>query len=104
MLTYGIEIWVHDAELTKTADSFIYSALKRLFDLPIATPHRAILSKFGFIPTAIRYRYICDRMRERYQRFNPLDPVPLTSGPAYRRITNDTPISMTIAEQTDEYP
>ena len=42
-------------------------------------------------------------MRERYQRFNPLDPLPLTRGPAYWRITDDTPTSMTITEHTDEY-
>src|SRR5437588_6876099 len=62
MLTYGIEIWGHDIELTKTADSLMYGAIKRLFDLPMATSHRAISNEFGFIPMAIRYQYNSNRM------------------------------------------
>src|SRR5437588_11645972 len=50
ILMYGIEIWGHDTELTKTADSFMYGALKRLFDLLIAPPPPCHLERIWIHP------------------------------------------------------
>ena len=51
-LLYGLELWGHLPTLTQKTDSFLYGAIRRLFDMPLATPHRAISSEFGIIPTS----------------------------------------------------
>ena len=53
VLLYGLEFWGNDETLVKRADVFIYGAIRNLFDLPIATPHRAISSEFSTLPVAI---------------------------------------------------
>ena len=40
ILLYGIKFWGSHPDLVQAADAFIYGALRNLFDLPIATPHR----------------------------------------------------------------
>ena len=72
ILLYGLEFWGSDQTLIKKADAFIYSALRTLFDLPIATPHRALSSEFSILPTSIRYRLITRRIAARRLLKNPL--------------------------------
>ena len=58
ILLYGIEFWVSLPALNQAADAFIYGALRNLFDLPIATPHRALSSEFASLPVHLRYLQI----------------------------------------------
>ena len=53
MLHYGIEFWGGDDKQEKATDAYMYEALRRLFDIPIATPHRALSSEFALPPTRI---------------------------------------------------
>ena len=69
---YGLEFCGSDQTLIKKADAFIYAALRNLFDLPIATPHRALSSEFSFVPTSIRYRLITRRIAARRLLKDPL--------------------------------
>ena len=72
MLHYGLEFWGHIPELTQKTDSFVYTAMKTLFDLPSATPHRAISSEFKMIPSHIRYHLIIRRIAARHLEHRPL--------------------------------
>ena len=71
MLLYGLEFWGSNETLTQKADAFIFAAIRTLFDLPIATPHRAISSEFSIVPTSIRYNYIIRRIASRRLTFDP---------------------------------
>ena len=71
-LSYGLEFWGHHPTLIEKADSFIYGAIHRLFDMPLATPHRAISSEFGIIPTSLRYNTIIRKIAARLLRYRPL--------------------------------
>lgn len=72
MLHYGIEFWGHIPELIHKADSFVYSAMRALFDLPIATPHCAIWSEFAQTPSTMRYNFIIRRIAARHLMHQPL--------------------------------
>ena len=72
ILLYGLEFWGSDQTLVKKADAFIYAALRTLFDLPIATPHRALSSEFSIVPTSIRYNLITRRIAARRILYDPL--------------------------------
>lgn len=72
MLHSSIEFWGANPDLIKKADSFVYSAMKVLFDLPVATPHRAISSEFHMIPSGIRYNLLIRRIASRQLRYRPL--------------------------------
>lgn len=50
----------------------MYGAIRNLFDLPIASPHRALSSEFACLPVQIRYRQITRRIASRYMISNPL--------------------------------
>ena len=65
ILLYGIEFWGSQPDHTQKADAFIYGAIRNLFDLPIAVPHRAISSEFACVPVHIRYRQIVRRIAAR---------------------------------------
>ena len=54
------------------AKAFIHSAIRSLFDLPIATPHRALSSEFAFLPIQIRQRQITRRIAARRLIHDPL--------------------------------
>ena len=65
--TYGIE---HSDETDlKSIDSFMYEAVRRLFDMPLNTPHRAISAEFAITPTKIQRDYIVARIKQRHQKF-----------------------------------
>ena len=51
MLHYGIEFWGNNEKQARATDAYMYEALRRLFDIPIATPHRALSSEFALPPT-----------------------------------------------------
>ena len=72
MLHYGIEFWGHIPELLNKADSFTYAAMRILFDLPNATPHRAISSEFRLVPSKYRYNLIVRRLATRQLMHRPL--------------------------------
>ena len=72
MLHYGIEFWGDDPKLIQKADSFIYAAMRVLFDLPTATPHRAISSEFHMVPSSIQYNLIIRRIATRRLHYKPL--------------------------------
>ena len=65
---YGIEFYADIPERTKEIDSFLYEATKRLFDMPYATPHRALSAEFALTPTAIQAKYVTTRITERRTR------------------------------------
>ena len=67
--TYGLEHFGYDEGACKQIDSFMYEAIKRLFDLPIATPHRALSAEFALTPTHIQRDYIRERVEYRHRRF-----------------------------------
>ena len=71
MLHYGIEFWGSDEKQAKATDAYMYEALRRLFDIPIATPHRALSSEFALPPTRIQWEYVRDRLGERRRRHDP---------------------------------
>ena len=72
-LLYGLEFWGLDEDLIRRADAFIYGALCNLFDLPIATPHRAISSGYPALPVSIRFKQITRRIAARQLVFDPLE-------------------------------
>ena len=49
----------------------MYEALRRLFDIPIATPHRALSSEFALPLTKIQWEYVRKRLGERRRRYDP---------------------------------
>lgn len=61
MAWYGLEFFGSHKQRCKEVDSFMYETIKRLFDMPTATPHRAILAEFALTPTAIQYEYVKGR-------------------------------------------
>ena len=75
MLHYGIEFWGHDEKQTKATDTYMYEALRRLFDIPKATPHRALSSEFALPPTKVQWEYIRRRLEERRKKHDPLGGV-----------------------------
>ena len=68
MLHYGIEFCGNNDKLAKATDAYMYKALRRLFDIPIATPHRARSSDFSLPPTKIQWEYVRTRLGERRRR------------------------------------
>ena len=68
MLHYGIEFWGGDDKQAKATDAYMYKALRRLFDIPIATPHRALSSEFTLPSTKIQWEYVRTRLGERTRR------------------------------------
>ena len=64
---HGIEH--SNEEDCKHIDSFMYETVKRLFDMPINTPHRAISAEFALTPTRIQREYIIARIRQRHTTF-----------------------------------
>ena len=71
MLHYGIEFWGGNEKQAKATDAYMYEALRRLFDIPIATPHRALWSEFALPPTKIQWEYVRDKLGERRRRHDP---------------------------------
>ena len=76
MLHYGIEFWGHVEKQTKATDAYMYEALRRLFDIPKATPHRALSSEYALPPTQIQWAYIRRRLGERKRRHDPMEDIP----------------------------
>ena len=72
ILLYGLEFWGSDTNLILKTDAFIYAAARALFDLPIATPHRALSSDFSIVPTSVRYNLITRRIAACRLTFDPL--------------------------------
>ena len=72
ILLYGIEFWGSCPSLVQKADAFMYGAIRALFDLPIATPHRALSSEFASLPVHIRYLQITRRIAARHLIRDPL--------------------------------
>ena len=68
MLHYGVEFWGGNDKQAKTTNAYMYEALRRLFDIPIATPHRALSSEFALPPTKIQWEYVRTRLGERRRR------------------------------------
>ena len=66
MAWYGLEHYGTIAERTKEVDSFLYETIKRLLDMPIATPHRSISAEYGLTPTTIQFKYVTARIRNRH--------------------------------------
>ena len=50
----------------------MYEALRRLFDIPNTTPHRALSSEFALPPTKVQWEYIRRRLEERRKKHDPL--------------------------------
>ena len=76
MLHYGIEFWGHIEKQTKAMDAYMYEALRRLFDIPKATPHRALSSEYALPPTRIQWEYLRWRLGERRRRYDPMEGIP----------------------------
>ena len=72
ILLYRIEFWGSQPALSQAADAFIYGALRNLFDLPIATPHRALSSEFASLPVHLHYLQITRRIAARRLVRDPL--------------------------------
>ena len=72
MLHYCIEFWGNNEKQAKATDPYMYEALRRLFDIPIATPHRVLSSEFALPPTKIQWEYVRDRLGERRRRQDPM--------------------------------
>ena len=68
MLHYGIEFWGNNKKQAKATDAYMYEALRRLFDILIVTPHRALSSEFALPPTKIQWEYERTRLGERRRR------------------------------------
>ena len=100
VLLYGIEFWGSLPDLAQKADSFIYGAIRNLFDLPIAVPHRAISSEFACVPVHIRHLQIVRRIAARRLIRDPLkwldDRLPSGSFQDVSRASLDTAIQDTI--------
>ena len=65
MAWYGLEFYGDQTDRTKEVDSFLYEAARRLFDMPKATPHRALSAEFALTPTYIQYEYVKGRNDQR---------------------------------------
>ena len=61
MLHYGIEFWGNNEKQAKATEAYMYEALRRMFDILIATPHRALSSEFALPATKIQWEYVRDR-------------------------------------------
>ena len=72
MLHYGIEFWGNNEKQAKATDAYMYEALRRLFDIPIATPHRALSSEFALPPSKVQWEYVRKRLGERRRRYDPM--------------------------------
>ena len=68
MLHYGIEFWGGNDKQAKATDTYMYKALRRLFNILIVTPHRALPSEFALPPTKIQWEYVRTRLGERRRR------------------------------------
>ena len=88
---YGIEFYADIAERTKEADSFLYEATKRLFDMPIATPHRALSAEFSLTPTAIQATYVTRRITARRTRYQSI----MDKARSHARLPEPTPPTTT---------
>ena len=73
ILLYGIGFWGSCPNLVGKADAFMYSAIRALFDLPIATPHHALSSEFAFLPVQLCYLQITRRIAARQLIADPLE-------------------------------
>ena len=69
---YGLEFSGTVNQRTKVIDSFLYECMKRLFDMPIATPHRALSAEFALTPSAIQHKYFMRRIEERRSHQPPI--------------------------------
>ena len=58
--------------LVKKADAFIYGAIRALFDLLIATPHRALSSEFAFLSVHLWHQQIIRHIAARKLTHDPL--------------------------------
>src|ERR1700710_2303073 len=56
VIHYGLERWGKEKKLIKECDVFIWTALRKLYQLPRDTPIRAISRELGIIPTEIEYQ------------------------------------------------
>ena len=65
---YGLEFSGQIDKRNQEIDSFMYETLKRLLDMPVATPHRAISAEFALTPSAIQYKYLTERITHRHER------------------------------------
>ena len=75
MLHYGIKFWGHKEKQAKAMDAYMYEALRRLFDISKATPHRAISSEHSLPPTKTQWEYIKRKFGERRRRRDPLEGI-----------------------------
>ena len=66
---YGLEHSGENETRNKETDSFLYETIKRLFDMPANTPHRAISAEFQMTPSAIQQEYLKTRIRLRHQAY-----------------------------------
>lgn len=73
MAWYGLEFYGTNPQRTKEVDSFMYEAAKRLFDMPAATPHRALSAELALTPSHVQYRYVQGRNTRRRQMID-LEP------------------------------
>lgn len=64
---YGMEH--SNEEDCKEIDSFLYKTIRRMFDMPHNTPHRAISAEFVMTSTKIQRDYIISRIRHRHETF-----------------------------------
>ena len=64
----GLEFSEQIDKRNQEIDSFMYEAMKRLLDMPVATPHRAISAEFALTPSAIQYKYLTERITHRHER------------------------------------
>ena len=103
---YGIEFYADKPERTKEVDSFMYEATKRLFDMPFATPHRALSAEFALTPTAIQARYVTRRITTRRTRYHAImdkarhharlpEPPPPLPPPTVTATTQEPPLPYT---------
>lgn len=76
MLHYGIEFWRHSEKHGKAMDAYMYEALRTLFDMPKATPHRAPSSEYALPPTMIQWEHIRQTLGERRGRHDPPKGIP----------------------------
>jgi hypothetical protein len=53
---YGLERWGHDKKLVKECDVFIWTCLRKMYQLPKDTLIRAISSELGIILTEMEYQ------------------------------------------------
>ena len=69
MAWYGLEFYGTNPLRTKEVNSSLYETIKRILDMPMATPHRAISAEFAMTPTAVQAKYVTDRIEHRHGRF-----------------------------------